>query len=188
MNGATLIALPLLDPSIVHAAAAGLALVMLTAALDKLREPEIFRDAVENYALLPAPLVPLVARGLPLLEGAAGALLLPGATRVLGALLALALLALVTGAAAINLRRGRARIDCGCGGDQHMPLSPALLLRNAVLMGVALLAAAPATARDMVWLDGIAIAFAALFLFGLFALTNALLRHHSRLIDLRNSR
>ena len=188
MNAATLIALPVIDPSIAHAAAAGLAAVMLTAALDKLREPEIFRDAVENYALLPAPLVPLAARALPLLELAAGLLLLPSATRAAGALLTLALLALVTGAVAINLRRGHDRIDCGCGGDQHMPLSPALLARNAVLMGVGVLAALPTAPRDMVWLDGIAIAFAALFLFGLFALTNALLRHHSRLIDLRNSR
>jgi hypothetical protein len=46
----------------------------------------------------------------------------------------------------LNLLRGRRWIDCGCGGPGQ-PISYALLMRNAVLMGLCLLASpAPAPA------------------------------------------
>jgi hypothetical protein len=117
-----MIVFPAIDPVFANAAAAGLGAVLLLGAIDKLREPAMFRDAVENYRLLPAAAVPALARALPLFEALAGALLLPGTTRPLGALLALALLLLVSAAIVINLLRGRDRIDCGCGGNLHTPL------------------------------------------------------------------
>jgi hypothetical protein len=179
--------LPAVDPVFAYAAAAGIGAVFLIGAIEKLREPGLFRDAVEDYQLLPAGAVPLVARTLPLLEGMAGALLLPTVTRALGALLALALLLVVTAAIAINLLRGRDRIDCGCGGNLHTPLGMGLVLRNSVLMLLVLAAAAPPTARAAVWLDFVAVGFATLFLLGLYFLANAMLSHHSHLLDLRNS-
>jgi hypothetical protein len=124
---------------------------------------------------------------LPLLELVAGALLLPTAARNAGALLALALLALVTGAVVINLKRGRERIDCGCGGSEHVPLSRGLVARNAGLALLAVVALMPAQARATVWLDLVATAFATLFLLGLYLVVNQLLSNHPRLIDLRNA-
>lgn len=179
--------MPLLDPVLAHAAAATLGAVLLLGAAEKLREPLLFQDAVDNYRLLPAPLVLPLARALPLAEGLAGAMLLPLATRAWGALAALALLLLVSGAIAINLLRGRTRIDCGCGGLRHTPLGPGLLLRNAVLAGLAVLALAPIAARASTWLDFAAVGGATLFGLGLYHLANALLSHHAHLIDLRNS-
>ena len=180
--------LPAIDPAVAHAAAATVGALLLIGAVDKLRDGTAFRAAVENYRLLPNGATGLVARTLPLLEAAAGALLLPTATRSLGAALALALLALFTGAIVVNLLRGRDRIDCGCGGTLHTPLSWGLVLRNALLMLLTLAAAAPLAARATVWLDVIAAGFATLFLLGLYHLATTMLSHHAQLIDSRNAR
>lgn len=176
-----------LDPVLGHASAAALGAVLLLGALPKLRDPALFREALDNYRLLPRVLLAPMALLLPLLELLAGALLLPAASRGAGALLALALLALVTGAVAINLRRGRERIDCGCGGSEHVPLSRGLVARNAGLAVLALVALAPAQPRATVWLDLVATAFATLFLLGLVLVTNQLLSNHPRLTALRNA-
>jgi hypothetical protein len=179
--------LPTVDPVVAHAATAFTGALLLIAALEKWRDAATFRDALENYQLLPAAAVSVVARLLPALEALAGALLLPLATRPAGAALALALWFAYTAAIAINLLRGHDRIDCGCGGASDTPLRPGLLVRNGLLMLLALAAAAPLTERGLVWLDGFAVAFATLFLLGLYWLANTMLSHQSRLLDLRNS-
>ena len=179
--------LPAIDPVLAHSAAAFVGTVLLIAAVEKLRDPDAFRDAVENYQLLPATNVPAFARAVPLLEALAGAMLLPVASRQFGAGLALALWLMLTAAILINLRRGRDRIDCGCGGSANTPLGRGLVLRNAALMLATLVAAAPMLGRSTVWLDVFAVGFATFFLLGLHFLTNTMLSHHSRLIDLRNS-
>ncbi|MEI8324411.1 MAG: MauE/DoxX family redox-associated membrane protein [Betaproteobacteria bacterium] len=180
-------ALSPMDPVFGHAAAAIVASVLAIAALEKLRQPEIFRDNVDNYQILPAVALPWVARGLPLLELMAGLLLLPAATRTAGAALACAHLLLVTLAVVVNLLRGRERIDCGCGGDLHTSLSSGLVLRNAVLVLLTFVAAAPTSARNPVWLDVAAVGCATLFGLGLYYVVNLLLSQQSRLTDLRNS-
>jgi len=185
MNGVSAV-LPAIDPVFAHSAAAVVGAVLLIGAVEKLREPESWRDALDNYRLLPRAALPPFARVLPLLEILAGALLLPLATRHAGALLALALLAMFTAAIAINLLRGRDRIDCGCGGA-HTPLSTAVVLRNVVLMGLALAASAPLLGRATVWLDFVASGLATLFLLGLYFLANSMLGRQAQLLDLRNS-
>jgi len=182
-----MIALPLLDPVLGHSAAASLGALLLLGAADKLRDAARFRAVVEDYALLPPALVPAFALALPLIELLAGLLLLPSATRAPGAALAAAVLALVTAAVLINLRRGRSAIDCGCGGAAHTPLSAALVVRNGVLLLVAAAAALPATARATVWLDLAAVGCATLFGLGLYLVANTLLGQHGRLLDLRNA-
>lgn len=178
--------LPPLDPILAHIAAAALAIVLLVGAAQKLADRDAFALALEQYRLLPERLLAPVAWGLPLLEAAAGAALLPAAGRAVGSLLALLLLAVVTAAVAINLRRGRAHIDCGCGGPeggQH--LSWLLVARNAVLALLALAATAPLAARELVWLDALTVATAALGLYGLYAAANQLLANAPRLLKLR---
>jgi hypothetical protein len=179
--------LPLLDPVLGHSAAASLGALLLLGAADKLRDAARFRAVVEDYALLPAVLVSAFALALPLAEGLAGALLLPSATRGLGALLAAAVLGLATLAVAINLRRGRTAIDCGCGGPAHTPLSAGLVARNGVLLLVAAAAALPVLPRPTVWLDLAAVGGATLFGLGLYLVANTLLGQHGRLLDLRNA-
>jgi hypothetical protein len=187
MDATLLQSLPALDPVIGHGAAAVVGVILILGAVEKLREPELFRDAIENYRLVPDAAARALARILPLLEGLAGVALLPAATRPWGAVLAFALLALVTGAVLVNVLRGRTRIDCGCGGDQHLPLGAGLVACNVVLLAIAALAFLPSTDRPTVWLDTLACASCVLSLLALHALANALLRNHSRLTDLRNA-
>jgi len=177
----------LLDPVLGHTAAASVGAVLLTGALGKLRDVALFKAALDNYRLLPDAWLGAAALGLPLLELAAGALLLPSASRPLGAALAVALLALVTAAVLLRLARGAGRMDCGCGGATEVPLSHGLALRNLVLMLLAGLAALPVQARPTVWLDAVAAVLATLFLLGLYQTVNLWLSHQPKLLELRNA-
>lgn len=177
--------LPPLDPVLPHIAAASLAIVLLVGAAQKLADREAFALAMEQYRLLPETAVAAFALALPLGEIAAALLLLPVATRPLGAVIALGVLSAVTLAVVVNLLRGRAHIDCGCGGPeggQH--LSWALVVRNAVLGLVALLALSQTVDREFVWLDALTVAAAAIGLFGLYAAVNQLLANAPRLAKL----
>lgn len=176
----------LTDPVLGHAAAAFLAIVLLSGAWAKLRDVALFRAAMDNYQLVPDAWLPAAAWGLPLIEALAGLALLPTGLRPLGALLAAGVLLVVTSAVVINLKRGRHRIDCGCGGSEHQPLSWGLVARNAVLIALCGLAALPLAERGTVWLDLVASTLATLFALGLYALVNQLLANHPRLLDLRN--
>ncbi|MCW5622348.1 MAG: hypothetical protein KIS79_14670, partial [Burkholderiales bacterium] len=130
-------ALLVADPVVVGAIVGALALILFAAAWHKLSEPEVFAGALLAYRLLPAAVVPGVARALPVLEIVLGIAILVPVSHT-PALIATALLMLTYAAAmGINLMRGREQIDCGCGGDAH-PLSWALVVRNVVLAAAAL--------------------------------------------------
>ncbi len=177
-----------IDPVASHAIAAALGVLLLLAGWSKLRDIGGFRDVLANYELLPKPLLAPVALTLALAECAAGLLLLPTATRAGGAALAAALWLVVTAAVVLALARGRGGIDCGCGGaQQDVPLGAGLVVRNLVLLALTVLAAAPISGRDVVWLDFAAVGAAALFLLGAFTLANTLLAQQSRLHALRNT-
>jgi hypothetical protein len=90
-------------------------LVFVLAAVQKLQHWRIFAGVLANYRLLPPLLVAPAAILLPPAEILVGLLLLSAQLRPLGALAAIALLVLFAMAMAINLRRGRSEIDCGCG-------------------------------------------------------------------------
>jgi hypothetical protein len=176
-----------LDPTLPHMAAALLAIVFLGGAWQKLRDMGGFAMAIEQYRLLPSSWAWPVAWVLWTAEAAAGLLLLPLSTRALGAMMALAVLVMVTLAVAINLLRGRREIDCGCGGlegKQH--LSWGLVLRNGLLGLAGGLAVASEVPRDLVWLDGITVVAGTLALYGLYAAANQLMANRPRLTNLRN--
>lgn len=178
--------LPAIDPAIGHALAAALALLLLGGAWSKLRDPLLWRETLANYELLPAPALRAVAWLLPLGEALAGVALLPLATRGAGALAAAALIALVSAAVVVALAHGRGGIDCGCGGDAEVPIGAGLVLRNAVLVVLALAAALPPAGRALVpWVDVPLITGATLFLLGAWALVNTLLAQQPRLQSLR---
>ncbi|MEM7217066.1 MAG: MauE/DoxX family redox-associated membrane protein [Pseudomonadota bacterium] len=105
--------------------------------LHKLREPARFRAQLQRFEVLPLGLVFFAA----LLLTAAEAVLLSGLilAPLVGLPLAAALLLLYALAMGINVGRGRVDIDCGCGGTP-MPVSSALVARNLVLVGLALIA------------------------------------------------
>jgi len=175
-----------LDPTLPHMFAALLAIVFLGGAWQKLRDLDGFAMAVEQYRLLPTSWALPAAWGILAAEAVAGLLLLPLATRIAGAALALAVLAAVTLAVAINLLRGRHAIDCGCGGPeggQH--LSWGLVLRNVLLGLAAVLSLAAEAPRELVWLDGLTLVAGTLALYGIYAAANQLMANRPRLLNLK---
>lgn len=173
------------DPIFVITSALAVAVVLASAATHKLRSPARFANQVEDYQMLPRVLVRPVARLLPWLELAIAFALLVPASRGLAAQGAMALLVGYASAIAVNLWRGRHDIDCGCSGpEQAQPLRPVLLLRNALLIGLAQVASLTPEARDLVAFDGfvaIASSTAALLLY---AATDGLLANAPRLLKL----
>lgn len=147
-----------LDPALHVALRGALAILLLHAAAHKLRAPARFRAAFAGYRILPERLVPAASVFVVLCELAAGiGLLAPGAGAA-PALLAAALLTTYAVAIAINLARGRRDIDCGCTGPAaRRPLGAGLVVRNAGLSLAALAAAAPAGARNLLWVDGVTV-------------------------------
>lgn len=119
-----------------------LAVILLVAASHKLRVPRQFTRQLEAYELLPQKLTAPVARVLPVVEGVIAVALLVPVLRQIAAMAAAALLLLYALAIGINLWRGKRDIDCGCGGPGlERPLDASLIVRNAVLIGMAVVTA-----------------------------------------------
>jgi uncharacterized membrane protein YphA (DoxX/SURF4 family) len=142
------------DPVVSVALRLGLCLLLGSAALHKLRDPARFRETLGDYRLLPEAWVAGLAGSVVVVElGLAAGLLVPSVAPA-AAVGCAALLALYSGAIAVNLGRGRRHIDCGCTGPaQQQTLSGWLLVRNAVLIAAASAAAFPFPQRPWVWLD-----------------------------------
>ncbi len=173
------------DPALAIALRAGLALLLVAAALHKLRDLAAFRAALAGYRLLPERALGAAAAAFALAElGAAGALVLGER----GGEAAACLFALYSCAIGVNLLRGRREIDCGCFGPAlRQPLSGALVARNAPLIALAGVCALPVRARALVPLDAFTIA--ALIVFGalVWGGVNGLLANAPRLRALRGT-
>jgi hypothetical protein len=173
------------DPIFIIASALAISVLLASAATHKLRAPARFAKQLADYQLLPDALVRPGARLIPLLELAIAFALLVPLSRGWAALSAASLIALYAAAIGINLWRGRRDIDCGCAGpDQAQPLRPILLLRNSVLVALALLASVAPIARDMTVFDGfVTLASAAVALL-IYAAADGLLANSPLLLKL----
>ncbi|KAB0503766.1 MauE/DoxX family redox-associated membrane protein [Pseudomonas moorei] len=173
------------DPIFIIASAVAIAVLLASAATHKVRAPARFARQLADYQLLPDSLVRPVARLIPLLELAIAFALLVPVSRGWAALNAAGLLALYAAAIGINLWRGRRDIDCGCAGpDQAQPLRPVLLLRNSVLVVLALLASVAPIARDMTLFDGFVTVAAAAVALLIYAAADGLLANSPLLLKL----
>jgi uncharacterized membrane protein YphA (DoxX/SURF4 family) len=109
-------------------------LVFALAALDKMRHWRVLEGVIGNYRLLPSRLVRPAAYVLPPVELALAAALLSGIMILPAAAAAMTLLLIFALAMAINIRRGRDFIDCGCHQSfLRQTLKPALVARNLLL-------------------------------------------------------
>ena len=171
-----------IDPVILLVLRLTLALIFATALVHKLKDPRAFGAAVADYRLLPSALLIPGTAALLLLEIlVVTALLLPGFGRF-GAWAAAASLTLYAGAIAVNLARGRRAIDCGCSGPAlRQQLSEWLVLRNAMLVVLAVLAAQPATPRVLTGWDASTIAFGVVALLLLHSTANHLIANQPKL-------
>jgi hypothetical protein len=147
----------MLDPLILRIISIGFGLLFLLAAVHKFSTAQQFRVIVEEYQVMPRVLAGPVTRIVPLLEVLLSIGWIAGYRPELVAISSAALLTMYTSAIGLNLLRGRIHIGCGCGvggssdGDQQ--LSSGLILRNTILIAIALVAAIPVTARPFAVLD-----------------------------------
>ncbi|HXY95533.1 MAG TPA: MauE/DoxX family redox-associated membrane protein, partial [Steroidobacteraceae bacterium] len=105
----------MLDPAVGVLLLACLALLFASASLHKLRDLPAFTEVLRAYRVLPAGAVRL-APLVPLAELLVAAGLSASATRLGAGLGGAALLLIYAAAIAVNLRRGRRDLACGCGG------------------------------------------------------------------------
>jgi len=112
-----------------------LVFVFAPAIMHKLASARRFVAVLKGYRVIPEVLVNPVAVLVICAETFAVVGIWWPESRAWAAAVAVALLATYAVAIGINLARGRREIDCGCSfGAAEQPLSPALLIRNALLM------------------------------------------------------
>lgn len=114
------------------------ALLFARAAWHKLSDYTAFTGYVADYEVVPEKYVRFASMAVVAAEAVVIlAFLTPGGS-VVGSLVAMTMLVLYAGAMAVNVGRGRDRIECGCGGAVQ-PLSWRLVMRNGVLAMIATL-------------------------------------------------
>jgi hypothetical protein len=124
--------------AILVASSMAIAAFLLPAGLAKLTDVPRFVAGVRDYAILPTWLVSPVARLVPILESCLGVALLLGVTPGVVGLISALLLALVTAAVIMNLRRGRI-IDCNCHGFAATKrIGSGAVARNVLLLSLAI--------------------------------------------------
>jgi hypothetical protein len=149
----------MLDPAVGTLLALLFALLFAGAALHKARAPRQFADVLAAYRVLPAAAVRAAAL-VPLLELTVALGLLVPAVRPGAAVAGALLLLLYAAAIAVNLRRGRLELACGCGGaDERRPIAAWMVVRNlllALLLGSLVLPwqVRPLAAADLVTVVG----------------------------------
>jgi Methylamine utilisation protein MauE len=143
-----------LDPLVILIASGVLVAVFVRAIWHKLSDFDVFKASFADYEILPPNLIAPAALILLLAEAALVAGLVIPLTRTAAAIGAILLLVLYGGAIAVNLRRGRYMIDCGCGGPGQ-GLSWFLVARNAILAVIATMAAAAPAARSISFSDAL---------------------------------
>jgi hypothetical protein len=144
-----------IDPALDVALRAALSLLLLGAAIHKLRDLRTFRATLAEYRLLPTSVVPVGAKGIAAVELALAVGLHVAPREALAG--TVALLVVYAGAIAVNLARGRRDLDCGCGGPRRA-ISGKLVARNVALATLALAGLLPPSARPITWLDAITVA------------------------------
>ncbi len=147
-----------LDPAVSWFLALGLALLFGFAAGHKLADRGRFLAVLADYDLLPERLVPLAWVMVAAAEVVVVPLLAWPGFRTTGACLAVALLSAYAIAIAVNLLRGRTRIDCGClGFGRRDRITWNMVARNLALVAPALALLLPEGQRELEALDALTI-------------------------------
>jgi len=132
-------------------------LVFVLAGVQKAQHWKLLSGVISNYRLLPRWIVAPASALLPPVELIVGLLLLSAQMVPWAQAAAIALLALFAAAMAINIRRGRAHIDCGCGQSfLKQSLRWSLVARNGALALLLLPSLATAAMPMSLVLSGVA--------------------------------
>lgn len=115
-----------------------LAALFALSALPKLTRPAAFMDSLGSYRFLPGFLMPACAILVPVVELAVAAGLCFPSTRPIALAAAAAMLAVYCVAVGAAWWLGAGGEDCGCGGDEGVPIGGWLLARNVLLLSFVL--------------------------------------------------
>jgi hypothetical protein len=146
------------DPVFAWILRASLAALFAIAAVHKIRDPRVFLRTFSDYELLPPLFTTPGAIVLVVAELSIAVALWVDPDGGRAGLAAVALLSIYTFAIAVNLLRGRRKIDCGCFGPAHrQPLAGWLVLRNGILVMAAAAICLPISERSLHLLDGLSL-------------------------------
>jgi hypothetical protein len=169
----------MLDPIVLTLISVSFGLMFLLASAHKFRALDEFRAVLDDYRVVPAMIVPVVAVSLPLFEAGLGLAWL--ILKIELWLPTTVLLVLYTASISINLLRGRVHISCGCGFGASTKtdeaLSWGLVIRNVILISAALITSMPVASRAVGVLDYVTLVAALIAIFLLFAAGNQLIRN-----------
>jgi hypothetical protein len=164
------------DPVLGYIVALGIAALLGSAGLHKLRARHQFSEVLGAYRLLPESVIPGMVAVLLVAELSTALGLIVPASRPAACVAAATLLLLYACAIGINLARGRRDLDCGCSlASARRPIAAWMLLRNGVLASLALTVALPWSGRPLTALDLMTIAGGALAAALLYVSVDALL-------------
>ncbi len=171
-----------LDPVFMWIIRLCLSMLFMFAALHKTKDAAYFESVLASYQLLPNKLIYLAGKLFISAEVITSLALLIGPSRSLGAVLAFLLLSIYGAAMAINLLKGKRLLDCGCHLQaQKQAISWHLVLRNALLAGVALLLLLPETIRHLQIYDLAVVAFGFTMCVLIYTIASQLNHTHSQL-------
>ena len=177
----------MLDPAIGLLLAAAVALLFASASAHKLRDLGRFDEIFVAYGVLTPRWY--LSRAIPLLELAVAAGLLFDTSRPYAGGVGIVLLSIYATAIAINLKRGRRDLACGCGGpDERRPIAPWMVWRNIVLALVLAIALAPWTSRPLNFTDAVTVIFGVLTLALIYLCIDTMMGYLQRAAQFRGSR
>jgi hypothetical protein len=140
----------MLDPDIGVLIVSGTVLLLASASLHKWRALQEFERVLAAYQLVSGRWLAPLARLLPTMELAIAVGLTVPATRPWSAFAGAALLLSYAGGIAINLRRNRLDLDCGCSGPgARQPIARWMVVRNVLLAFLLMCATAQWTVRPL---------------------------------------
>lgn len=168
------------DPAVASLLRFALGAILLRASWHKLRHLEAFAKDLSAYEILPARMSRSAAILFGITEAglAMGLVVLP---RLPVSIAVIGLLILYSTAIAINLRRGRTRIACGCTGlHADQPLRAGLIVRNAGLIAAASVCTLPSSPRAFLAVDAFTAVTGAAVLFLLYLASETGMANHTR--------
>jgi hypothetical protein len=179
----------MLDPAIGLLIVASIAVLFASAGLHKLRDLRRFDEIFAAYGLLPAIARLRLSWAVPILELGVAVGLLSDVYRPYAGAVGIVLLLGYAAAIAVNLRRGRRDLACGCGGpDERRPIAAWMVWRN-ILIALALAGVlAPWAARPLGLTDAVTVVFGLLTIALVYLCIDQLLGYTRRAALLRGPR
>jgi hypothetical protein len=178
-----------LDPAIGLLISAAVALLFAAAAAHKLRDLKAFDEIFSAYELVPAKPGGRISWLVPVLEMTVAAGLLIEVSRPYAGVLGIILLSAYAAAIALNLRRGRRDLACGCGGpDERRTIAAWMVWRNLFTALAAASVFLPWAHRALSLTDAFTVAFGVPTIALIYLCIDQLLGNAQRTAQMRRSR